>query len=194
MVARNSVAAHLSILSILKKSLNRVNFVDMNIIVQTPRLIVREFIPEEEMLLVNLYSDERVMKYIQNRTEAATRQRFAEALEGYKSSPGLGRWGVFNPADDDFIGVCILKPADSDPTRIELGYVLSPKYWGAGIATELSKALVFYGFEDKGLTEICACTHPENIASQNVLLKAGLVRHENIFWHGADLPFFRIVR
>jgi [ribosomal protein S5]-alanine N-acetyltransferase len=166
----------------------------MNIIVQTPRLIVREFCPKEEILLVCLYKDERVTRYVNKRSEDETLKQFAEALVHYKNGSGLGRWGVFNPADDDFIGVCILKPADSDPTRIELGYVLSPKYWGAGIATELSKALVFYGFEDKGLTEICACTHPENIASQNVLMKAGLVRHGNIFWHGADLPFFRIVR
>jgi ribosomal-protein-alanine N-acetyltransferase len=166
----------------------------MNIIVQTPRLIVREFCPKEEILLVNLYKDERVTRYVTKRSEDETLKQFTEALAGYKSSPGLGRWGVFNPIDDEFIGVCILKPADSDPTRIELGYVLNPKYWGAGIATELSKALVFYGFEDIGLTEICACTHPENIASQNVLQKAGLVRDGNIFWHGADLPFFRIVK
>jgi ribosomal-protein-alanine N-acetyltransferase len=164
----------------------------MNIIVQTPRLIVREFMREEEMLLVNLYTDERVTKHIQKRTEEQTREKFAEALRDYQNGSGLARWGVFNPADDDFIGVCILKPADSDSKRIELGYVLSPQYWGMGIATELARALIFYGFEDKGLKEICACTHPDNKASQNVLLKAGFFRDGNVFWHGGDLPFFRI--
>jgi ribosomal-protein-alanine N-acetyltransferase len=164
----------------------------MNIIVQTSRLIVREFVPNEEILLVDLYKDERVTIYVNKRTEEETRKQFAEALTQYKNESGLGRWGVFNPVDNDFIGVCILKPADSDPTRIELGYVLMPKYWGLGLATELSRALIFYGFSDKGLTEICACTHPENIASQNVLLKAGLIRAGNVLWHGADLPFFRI--
>jgi len=164
----------------------------MNIIVQTRRLIIREFTPKEEILLVNLYRDERVTQYVSKRTEDETLKQFAEALNQYKDGSGLGRWGIFNPADGDFIGVCILKPADSDPTRIELGYVLNPKYWGIGIATELSRALVFYGFKDKHLTEICACTHPENLASQNVLTKAGFVRDGNVFWHGADLPFFRI--
>jgi ribosomal-protein-alanine N-acetyltransferase len=164
----------------------------MNIIVQTRRLIVREFTPREEILLVNLYKDERVTQYVNKRSEEETLKQFAEALKQYKDGSGLGRWGIFNPADNDFIGVCILKPADSDPTRIELGYVLAPKYWGIGIATELSRALIFYGFEDKELTEICACTHPENTTSQNVLLKAGLIRDGNVFWHGADLPFFRI--
>ena len=164
----------------------------MKIIVQSSRLIVREFAPREEILLVNLYGDERVSLHITKRTEEETLKQFAEALKLYKDGSGLGRWGIFNPVDNDFIGVCILKPADSDPTRIELGYVLAHKYWGIGLATELCRALIFYGFEDKGLTEICACTSPENIASQNVLLKAGLKRDGNIFWHGADLPFFRI--
>jgi ribosomal-protein-alanine N-acetyltransferase len=164
----------------------------MNFIVQTPRLIIREFIPEEEPLLVNLYKDERVTQYVHKRTEGDTRGQFAEALNYYENGTGLGRWGVFTPADNDFIGVCILKPADSDPKRIELGYVLSPKYWGQGFATELSRALIFYGFADKGLTEICACTHRENIASQKVLLKAGFIRDGSVFWHNADLPFFRI--
>jgi len=164
----------------------------MNVIVQTPRLLVREFKKRDEGLLVELYGDERVTQHVPKRTVEETKRQFADAVKSYKSMPGLGRWGVFNPLNDDFIGVCILKPADSDPLRIELGYVLAPEYWGAGLATELAKALVTYGFEKKGLTEICACTNPKNLASQNVLLKAGLRRDGNIFWHNEELTFFRI--
>jgi ribosomal-protein-alanine N-acetyltransferase len=164
----------------------------MTVIVQTPRLIVREFTKREEGLLVGLYADERVTEHVPKRTVEETKRQFADAIKSYKLFPGLGRWGVFDPLDMGFIGVCILKPADSDPSRIELGYVLAPKYWGAGLATELAKALVTYGFEKKGLHEICACTNPKNIASQNVLLKAGLQRDGNVFWHNADLSFFKI--
>ena len=164
------------------------------IILQTPRIIIRQFVSENEELLLALYRDPEVTKHVTKRTDDETKQKFAEALEEYKNGTGLGRWGVFNPEDDEFIGVCILKPADSDPTKIELGYVFAQKYWGKGLATELAQALIKYGFEEKGLTEICACISPENIASQNVLLKAGLQRDGNIFWHGSDLPFFRITR
>ena len=164
----------------------------MTVIVQTPRLVVRKFKKGEGHLLVDLYGDERVTKHVPKRTVEETKRQFTDALKSYKLFPGLGRWGVFNVIDNDFIGVCILKPADSDPSRIELGYVLTPKYWGAGLATELARALVTYGFEEKGLQEICACTSPQNLASQNVLLKAGLQRDGNIFWHNANLSFFRI--
>ncbi|MDB5111028.1 MAG: family N-acetyltransferase [Mucilaginibacter sp.] len=165
----------------------------MQIILQTPHLIVREFVPENEQLYINLYKDERVTKYIQ-RTEEETRASFSKALLEYNKGSGLGRWGIFNSTDNDFIGVCILKPADSDSKKIELGYVLSYNYWGRGLATELAKALITYGFEQKGITKICACTDPENQASQNVLLKAGFKRQGNVFWYKKKLYFFVITR
>ena len=164
----------------------------MKTITQTPRILIREFHTSEEHLLLDLYEDSRVTVFVPKRTVAETKKQFAYALIAYYESPGLGRWGIFDPKDGAFMGVCILKPADSDPTRIELGYVFAPAYWGKGLATELAVALVKYGFEEQGLTEICACTDAENAASQNVLLKAGLKRDGNIFWHHSDLYFFRI--
>ena len=165
----------------------------MNTILQTPRILVREFLPDEEELLVDLYRDERVTRHVAKRTEEESRQKFNEAIENYKNGSGLGRWGVFNPEDGDFIGVCILMPNETDHIQIEIGYVFRTKYWGRGLATELVKSLIEYGFNDKGLKEICACTNPENAASQNVLLKAGLKRDGNVFWHKQELPFFRIL-
>ena len=164
----------------------------MSIILQTPRLIVRKFTPADEHYVLDLYRDELVTRYVTQRTDAETSAIFADSIRSYEHHPGLGRWGVFNPADDDFVGVCILKPADSDPTRIELGYVLAQKYWGIGLATELSQALVKYGFKQMKLTEICACTNDENIASQNILIKSGFHLEGNVIWHGSNLPFFRI--
>ena len=164
----------------------------MAIILTTPRLIVRKFIPADEHFILDLYRDELVTRYVTQRTDTETSAIFVDSIRNYEHHPGLGRWGVFDSVDDDFIGVCILKPADSDPTRIELGYVLAKKYWHLGLATELSMALVKYGLEQMKLTEICACTNNENTASQNVLIKSGFHREGNIFWHGSNLPFFRI--
>jgi len=48
------------------------------------------------------------------------------------------------------------------------------KSWGNGYATEITKALLIHAFENVKLKEVHAVTHPDNIASQNVLKKAGL--------------------
>jgi ribosomal-protein-alanine N-acetyltransferase len=166
---------------------------NIEIILQTPRLFVRRFLPVEETMYINLYQDEEVCKHLTKRSNEELGQKFKESLAEYENGSGLGRWGAFDNESYEFIGSCMLKPADSDPSRIELGYVLACKHWGKGMASEIAKALVDYGLNKKGLREICACTSVENVGSQNVLLKAGLLRDGNIFWHDNDLPFFRIL-
>ncbi|CAN5468476.1 GNAT family N-acetyltransferase [soil metagenome] len=164
----------------------------MKIIAQTPRLLIREFAADEEELLLAIDADERLIRYVKKRGPEESRRLFRESLKDYGNGTGLGRWGVFNQADGDFIGLCMLKPSESDASCIELGYRLHLKYWGIGIATELSKALVFYGFKEIGLPAITAVTHPQNAVSQRVLEKAGLIRQGTAFWYGEDLPFFKI--
>jgi ribosomal-protein-alanine N-acetyltransferase len=164
----------------------------MNIIARTPRILIREFTPDELNLLITIDADERLTQYVKKRTVEESKRVFKDSLKEYKNGSGLGRWGIFNMADNDFIGLCMLKPSDYDAKSIELGYRLHQKYWGSGIATELSTALVAYGLKKVGLKEICAVTHPGNIASQRVLEKAGLVRHGTVDWYGEELPFFKI--
>jgi ribosomal-protein-alanine N-acetyltransferase len=166
----------------------------MNIIAQTPRLVIREFTPADEKLSLIMDEDERLTQYVKKRSPAEAKQVFKDTLKDYKNKTGMGRWAIFNKADNDFIGVCMLKPSESDGDKIELGYRLHFKYWGQGIATELTKALIAYGFNKIGLSEICAVTHPQNAASQKVLLKAGFERRGEAFWYGEDLPFFRVTK
>ncbi|MDN5288551.1 MAG: family N-acetyltransferase [Mucilaginibacter sp.] len=164
----------------------------MKIIIQTSRLLIREFTPEDENISIILDEDERLTQYVKKRNLQESRQVFKDTLKEYKNQSGLGRWGIFNIADNDFIGVCMLKPNESDGNSIELGYRLHFKYWGSGIATELAQALVFYGLNEVGLKEICAVTHPDNAASQRVLSKAGFVPNGRAFWYGEDLPLFKV--
>ena len=56
----------------------------------------------------------------------------------------------------------------------EVGYLLGTAYWGQGLATEVARASVRFGFEELGLPEIVGIVHPDNVASQRVLEKAGL--------------------
>ena len=51
---------------------------------------------------------------------------------------------------------------------------LLPDAWGHGFATEGASALARHGLERLGLYRIIGLTHPDNVASQRVLQKAGL--------------------
>ena len=58
--------------------------------------------------------------------------------------------------------------------KAELGYVLSRKYWGKGIATQAIKIALHSGFNDLDVERIEAFVDPSNVASQRVLEKNGL--------------------
>ncbi|WP_448701506.1 GNAT family N-acetyltransferase [Mucilaginibacter sp. AW1-3] len=164
----------------------------MSIIAQTPRLIIREYFPEEESLFVDLHKDEQVLRYLPRRSEDEYRKLFALAIQANGNPNGLNRWGIFDAATGDFIGACLLRNPVDAPEKVELGYSIGVKYWGEGIATEMARAVIDYGFNRMGFAMICAVTDPENAASQNVLLKTGMQRNGEVFWYEATLPYFEL--
>jgi ribosomal-protein-alanine N-acetyltransferase len=166
----------------------------MAIIIQTPRIIVREFLPEEKDLFFDLLNDTRINEHLPKRSPEEIREVFIEIISHYLQGIKLTRWGIFDALTGDFIGLGLLKFEADQPGKAELGYVLHLKYHGKGIATELSKALITYGFEKMQLNEIFAVTTHQNIPSQQVLLKAGLVQGPHIERHGLELSFFKIER
>lgn len=61
----------------------------------------------------------------------------------------------------------------------ELGYWVAIECWGAGYATEASRAVVAFGFETLGLRRVHAGHYAHNPASGRVLEKVGF-RHEGL--------------
>lgn len=166
----------------------------MDFLIETPRLYLRRFIPEDESIFLEIEADERLTKYIHKRSAEESRALFSYILESYTREDGLGRWGLFDPVTDDFIGVGLLAPSLYDPSYIELGYRLHQQYWGRGLASEMAKALVRYGLHTLQLKEIVAVIDPENKASEKVLLNSGFTRYGEVFWYDEMLPFFKVTR
>jgi len=142
------------------------------VILETKRLIVREFTANEEQFVLQLKADTRVNRYTTPATPEETKRIFQQTLMDYKINPLLGRWAIISKEDQGFVGTCMLARS-SGVEIIELGYILHRKYWGKGIATEIAKALVDFAFNEAGLTELYAVTDKEHKSSQKVLYKSG---------------------
>jgi [ribosomal protein S5]-alanine N-acetyltransferase len=153
----------------------------------TERLTLRRFTLEDLDLLDRLYSDPEVMRYVggtktREQTEALLKSR---VLDYYELFPGLGMWATIERSSGACIGTHLLNHIQGE-TYIQVGYVLFSQYWGRGYATEMSIAILRYGFTELGLPEIFAITDMPNVVSQRVLLKAGLERKgERSFSHAA---------
>ncbi|WP_428327586.1 GNAT family N-acetyltransferase [Mucilaginibacter sp.] len=163
----------------------------MNAIVDTPRLIVRLFKAGEEEIYLSLFEDKRVLLYIPDRGREEHITIFRHHLAEVPGSV-MGRWGIFNKTDGDFIGMCLLRHFDDGTDSIELGYVLHHNYWGKGIASEMAAALLAWAANIAPDAEFVAVTDLANLPSQRVLEKVGMQRERNYFRHDEELAFFRL--
>jgi len=167
----------------------------MSIIKQTNRIVIREFLPEEQSVYLNHFNDEAVTLYLPKRSREERINIFNTALEQYRVTNKTGIWGMFNNHDSDFIGSCLLRNfSNNEPGVIELGYSMEKKYWGSGLGTEMAIAMIAHAFTDTNTQQVVAVTDLDNIGSQRVLEKAGLKRVENLLRDGTELAYFKSAR
>lgn len=63
-----------------------------------------------------------------------------------------------------------------------------------GIATEVAKVSLKYGFEEVKLDHIVAITAPEHIASRRVMEKCGLKYQKNAQFYNLDVVYYALAR
>jgi len=152
----------------------------MNIIIETKRLILREFtINDFEAVFefnsrveVHKYTGDEIIKSIERAKEIISNIW----LNDYKNY-GYGRWAVIYKPENKIIGFAGLKYLP-EINETDIGYRFLPEYWGKGIATEVSKKIINYGFDQLKLNRIIGITMPENIGSCKVLEKIGLTLYK----------------
>jgi RimJ/RimL family protein N-acetyltransferase len=128
---------------------------------------------------VELDSDPEVMRYLggRARTREEVEAMHARRIAAAQKVDGLGFWAGL--VDDAFVGWWILQPAHGpdqpdDPGVADLGYRLLRRHWRKGLASEGSRELVRYGFEEVGLDRVIAQTLAANAGSRSVMERAGL--------------------
>ena len=162
----------------------------MTIYLETDRLVLREFTPDDVDAIVELDSDPEVMHFITGglpTPEAEVRDEVLPYwLAFYPRGEGFGFWAVHEKATDRFAGWFHFRPQRGDDRGVELGYRLRREFWGLGYATEGSRALIHKGFTELKVDRVYAETMTVNTASRRVMEKAGL-RHVRTFH--ADWPY-----
>ncbi len=143
--------------------------------IETARLRLRPFTPDDLDDLAPLLGDPAVMRHIGVESgKTLTRAEAAAALDnminGWRKR-GYGRWAVLLKATGQLIGLCGFRLHENMP---ELIYLLGKTHWGQGFATEAAQASLRYGFAELRFERIVAFTRPENTASQRVLQKLGM--------------------
>ena len=166
-----------------------------NIIIETERLLLREFNATDAPSFFDLNNHEEVMRFtggvvFKNLEESEALIANYTHYQVY----GYGRWTVVEKKSNDVLGWCGLK-YHPEEGYVDLGYRIHYKYWGNGFGTEAAQACLDYGFETLGIKEVVGRISMENKASIRVLEKIGMK-----FWKKApcegieDSLFYRIFK
>jgi RimJ/RimL family protein N-acetyltransferase len=153
---------------------------DVRIILETPRLALRQFTADDVDNLFELNGDPAVMRYLtggEPTPRAEIRDRIIPFhLAFYQRLDRIGTWAAESTATGEFLGWFHFRPGhgSDDITNLELGYRLRRPAWNKGYATEGSRALIDMGFTDLGVQRVFARTMTVNAASRRVLEKCGL--------------------
>jgi RimJ/RimL family protein N-acetyltransferase len=158
----------------------------MQILLETERLVLRQFTENDVDNLLELNSDPDVVRFTadkQTDRSVIQTQMLPKWLKYYEEYDGYGIWAVVERSTQAFIGWFIFRPAVhapyfdpalANPDDIELGYRLRKVAWGKGYPTEGAKALIIKGFSELGAQRIVAPALAANAASIRVLEKSGL--------------------
>ena len=126
------------------------------------------------------------------RTDTQTREYMARNLKHWDEQ-NFGLW-ILRDAAGTVAGRCVLRHLDVEGTdEIELGYGLHTQYWGRGLATEIAKELLHLGRTELNRATLIAVTRPDNLGSQRVLIKTGLVYERDIPYDGVIHQLYRSV-
>ncbi len=174
-------------------------------LIETPRLIIREMLPEDEAGMFSMDSDPEVHRYLGNRPYQApseSRDDISFIRQQY-AAHGIGRWAMLLKEDGDFVGWTgfkrITEPVNGHINHLDFGYRLARRHWSKGLATEGGRAALDFGIDMLGFRDIYAMTDVENGASRHILESLGFRFIEvfgydgTLFWReGLPVTWYRL--
>jgi RimJ/RimL family protein N-acetyltransferase len=151
----------------------------MTPILYTPRLVLQPYVPADEARFVALFGDPRVSVWMGNGPSTAEEYSalFKRIFSKVYAENLFDVWAVREQGR--YVGHAEIKWTDAASGH-EIIYALSHDVWGRGLGTEVAEALIRYGFDVLGLSEVHATVAAENTASMALLIRIGFVHARDI--------------
>jgi ribosomal-protein-alanine N-acetyltransferase len=99
-------------------------------------------------------------------------EQYVNKIIKHWTQHSFGVWGVINKSTEEIMGHCGLRYID-DTEDIEIIYLLDPKFWGKGYATEAGNTAIQYAFNSLKVNKLTARVRTNNSKSKKVIDKLG---------------------
>ena len=146
---------------------------------KTERLVLRRWRDEDFTPFAAMNADPLTMRFMPSVLTGEETRALMERLEEHHRLHGFGVWAVEAPGVAPFIGFTGLQRVSFDAPflpAVEIGWRLSPAFWGKGYATEAAKEALRMGFEGLNLDQIVSFTVQANKPSWSVMERLGMHR------------------
>jgi RimJ/RimL family protein N-acetyltransferase/catechol 2,3-dioxygenase-like lactoylglutathione lyase family enzyme len=141
----------------------------------TPRLTLRPIGESDTGTIVDLFADPELSRYLESNLDDPDEAR---AWFGRKlAKPGVGGTGdwIFDLAGET-VGLGRVKRSGELPGGLlECGFYLAREYWGAGLATEATSAMIRHAFTTVGAPAVFAIIHEHNEHSLALAARVGFL-------------------
>jgi RimJ/RimL family protein N-acetyltransferase len=143
---------------------------------RTQRLILRPWHEGDFDAFYELQRDEEVARWNYNdpRDEAESRRVFDYKKMSYELGGNFAWISCAILAGEDVVGDLSLNVRSEEHRGGELGFIVHPRHQRKGYATEATRALLRWAFEEVGFHRVYGRTEPRNVASARVMEKLGM--------------------
>jgi RimJ/RimL family protein N-acetyltransferase len=146
------------------------------------RLGFRNWRPSDYDKMIGISSNPRVMEFFPALATPEQTRDFIQRMQNLFATKGFCYFAVDLLESREFIGFIGLNEisyATSFSPGIDIGWRLSPEFWGKGLATEGAERCIRFGFENLSLSRIVATAPQINEKSIRVMQKIGMQKLED---------------
>ena len=157
---------------------------------ETERLILRQITVDDAEDFHRIHNDPKNMEFMAKAPDSVEVERFyiQRHIDNYYEKHGFGLWATILKENNRLIGRCGLLYQEVEGEKmLEIAYLIDNQFWGKGMATEASRAVLKLAFDKYKFKRVVAFINPKNIASIRVAEKIGMKYEREVVYKNFGL-------
>ncbi len=168
---------------------------EAGMVIETARLTLRQFQPEDLDALAAVLGDAETMRFYPAALDRAQVMAWIERNRKRYEKDGFGLWAMTSKSSGELIGDCgLMRQVVDEKEEVEIGYHVRRDLWRNGLATEAARACRDYGFDKLPVKRLVSMIRPENAPSRRVAERNGMSVVNEVAWRGFPHLLYAIAR
>ena len=157
----------------------------MKIILETPRLLLRQMSLDDLDFVADLLADPEVMRYYPRCCDREESEAWIRRQRARYAKDGFGFWLAVAHDTGEPVGQAGLLMQNLDGVmQVGLGYLMHRPFWRRGFADEACAGILDHAFETLGMGRVVCPIRPENEPSRRLAEKLGMLPERQIEYAG----------